>query len=367
MSTAIQFGERQLTIDLISQHLTTSSFLPQVLREMVVDEILADSQIEIDRSDVETTIDRLAQSPMYQGFDRAQLIPIANRILKLQQIKQAGWGNKVYSYFLQRKSALDGIVYSIIQVHDPEIAQELLFRVRSGEYSFAELAFKYSQSDEARDGGKISPRSVQVVNPELIKYITSLKSGEVSPIFTFNNLYTFIRLEYFITAQLDQKTIAFLLDELFDRWVQQKIARKIGSLASAVSLITPGFEDNLLIESLDKPARIDSFDSAQRDWVSIELAPKPPQANTCPPGVATTLKFQPQPDRVARWQNLRFAESRFKLVHLAFWLLSLATIGSVVSMNWEYFKLKSNPVDSTIDNTRFNRADQYSEHRDLPS
>jgi len=148
MSTAIQFGERQLTIDLISQHLTTSSLLPQVLREMVVDDILVDSQIEIERVELEPTCDRLAQLPMYQGFDRSQLVPIANRILKLQKIKQAGWGNKVYSYFLQRKYALDGVVYSIIQVHDPEIAQELFFRVRSGEHSFAELVFKYSQGVE---------------------------------------------------------------------------------------------------------------------------------------------------------------------------------------------------------------------------
>ena len=358
MSTAIQFGERQLTIDLISQHLTTSILLPQVLREMVMDEILADSQIEIDRSELEPMCDRLVQAPMYQGFDLAQLIPIANRIIKLQKIKQAGWGNKVYSYFLQRKSALDGVVYSIIQVHDPEIAQELLFRVRSGEYSFAELAFKYSQSDEARDGGKINPRSVQEVNPELIKYIATLENGEVSPIFIFNNLYTFLRLEYFIPAQLDQKTSGFLLDELFDRWVQQKIAQKIGSLTPPVKLITPEFENSLLIESLDKSARIDSFDSEQRDWVSIELDPKPPKANIFPPEIVTNLKFQLQPDRVTR-------SSIYKLVHLAFWMLSLAAVSSIVSMNWEYFKLKSHPVDSTIDNTRFNRADLFIERRDL--
>ena len=80
MSTTIQFGARQLTIDLVSQHLVTSSLLPQVLREMVVDEILVDSQIEIDalaqklcqRSELEHTCDRLAQLPMYQGFDRAR-------------------------------------------------------------------------------------------------------------------------------------------------------------------------------------------------------------------------------------------------------------------------------------------------------
>ena len=63
MATAIQFEARQLTIDLISQHLTTSSLLPQVLREMVVDEILVDSQIEIDLSEVGATCDRLAQLP----------------------------------------------------------------------------------------------------------------------------------------------------------------------------------------------------------------------------------------------------------------------------------------------------------------
>ena len=352
MSTAIQFGERQLTIDLISHHLTTSSLLPQVLREMVVDEILGDAQIEIDLLEVGATCDRLVQLPMYQGFDRSQLIPIANRILKLQKIKQAGWGNQIYSYFLQRKYALDGVVYSMIQVHDLEIAQELFFRVRSGEYSFAELAFKYSQGDEARDGGRISPRSLWELNSELAKYVATLGNGEVSPIFTFNNLYTFIRLEYFIPAQLDQQTSAFLLDELFDRWVQQKIAQKIGSLAPEVKSITPEFEDNLLIESSDRSSMTDSFDSEQRDWVRIELSSKPPQANVYPP---------------AGGANATRLLAISKLTHLVFWLLSLATISSVVSMNWEYFKLKSSPIDSTIDSTRFNRASRYPAQQDLPS
>lgn len=351
MTTSIQFGNRQLTIDLISQHLARSSFLPQVLREMVVDEILADSQIQLDRVEIEATCDRLAQAPMYQGFDRSQLMPIAERTLKLQKIKQAGWGNKVHSHFLRRKDALDGVVYSILQVHNPEIAQELLFRVRSGEYSFAELAFKYSQSDEARDGGKITPMLMRDLAPELARSITILENGEVSPIFTFNNLYTFIRLEYFIPAQLDQKTSTFLLDELFNQWVQQKIAQKIGSLASEVKLITPEFEDKLLMASVDRSDRLISAASEQQDWVAIELSPKPPQANIYPPVVVTNPEYQPQPDRVA--------QSISKLVSLVFWLLSLAALSSIFSMNWEYFNLKSNPVDSTIDHTKFNRADRY--------
>jgi PPIC-type PPIASE domain len=322
MSTAIQFGSRQLTIDLISQHLTTSSFLPQVLREMVIDEVLADCQIEIDRSELKTTCDRLAQAPMYQGFDRSQLVPIADRILKLQKIKQAGWGNKVHSYFLQRKDDLDGVVYSIMQVYEPEIAQELFFRVTSGESSFAELAFKYSQNDVARDGGKTGPLSIKDLDPGLAKYIAILENGKVSPIFTFNNLCTFIRLEYFIPAQFDEKTSAFLIDELFNQWIQQKIAHKISSLTPDVKLITPEFEDNLLIESLDRSPSLDSIAVADGKPFEIELSPKPPKANIHPPLVRTYLDPPPQKSQIAR--------SISNLSRLVYWLLSLAPIGSII-------------------------------------
>ena len=341
MSTAIQFGARQLTIDTISLHLTRSSFLPQVLREIVVDEVLADCQIEIDRTELETTCDRLAQAPMYQGFERSQLIPIADRILKLEKIKQAGWGNKVHSYFLQRKGDLDGVVYSIMQVYEPEIAQELFFRVKSGEYSFAELAFHYSQNDRARDGGKTCPLSVKDLDSELIKHIRILEIGQVSPIFTFNNLYTFIRLEYFIPAQFDEKTSAFLIDELFNQWIQKKIAQKISSLTPAVKLITPEFEDDLS-KSFDQSFKFDSME--------IELSPKQPRANIYPPLVRTYLDPQPQKSQIIH--------SISKLSRLVFWLLSVAAIGSIVSMNWKYSILHPHPANFTIDYNLFDRSNR---------
>lgn len=348
MSTAIQFGERQLTIDTISQHLTRSSFLPQVLREIVVDEVLADCQMEIDRSELETTCDSLVQAPMYQGFNRSQLVPIADRILKLEKIKQAGWGKKVHSYFLQRKNDLDGVVYSIMQVYEPEIAQELFFRVKSGEYSFAELAFQYSQNDRARDGGKISPLAIKDLDPELAKYIRILESGELSPIFSFNNLYTFIRLEYFIPAQLDEKTSEFLIDELFNQWIQQKIAHKISSLTPDIKLISPAFEDNLSVASFNQFSKLDLLDSVQLDSMEIELLPKPHKADIYPPLVRKYLDYQPQKDQITRLIS--------SLSHLVLLLLSLAAIGSIVSMNWKYFILHPNPANFTIDSDLFDRA-----------
>jgi PPIC-type PPIASE domain len=248
MSTAIGFGKRQLTIEVISQHLLSSNLLPLVLREILVDEILADWQAErpeeliYQPEEFAAGCDRLAQADGYEGLTEGQIEIVVDRTLKLQRFKQAGWGNRVNSYFLERKDDLDRIVYSIMQVDDREVAQELFFRIQAGEGSFAELAFKYSQTEAAKDGGKVEPQLFNRLHPELYQFINYLEEGELSPVFNLDGLYTFIRLDYFLPARLDDTMRSTLIDELFDRWIQSRIAEQIGLINADSQVIPPEFE-----------------------------------------------------------------------------------------------------------------------------
>jgi hypothetical protein len=56
----------------------------------------------------------------------AQLEHSVLRTLKLDRFKQTTFGHKVESYFLQRKSQLDRVIYSLLRVKDPHLAQEHL-------------------------------------------------------------------------------------------------------------------------------------------------------------------------------------------------------------------------------------------------
>ncbi len=247
MSTIVRIGTHQLTAERVCQHLSTSQFLPQLLREIVIDEALSQwqpsTQPQLAEGDTRVEGCDLVDGELVlsQGINEPGAVVIPTRAEKLQEFKQDVWGAKLGSYYLSRKSQLDRIICSVMQVENEETAQELFFRVQSGGNSFAELAFKYSQGAEARDGGKLGPISVTSLHPELYRQVTHLQPGQISSLFTIDPFYMFVRLEELIPARFDDDLRQFLLDELFEKWVQDKISAEIGLISVKTDLISPSF------------------------------------------------------------------------------------------------------------------------------
>ncbi len=247
MSTIVRIGNHQLTAQSVCQHLSTSQFLPQLLREILIDEALAqwepstqpqlaESETRVERCEIVNGKLAIAPSENDPGS-----IALAARNFKLQQFKEEIWGHKLGSHYLSRKPQLDRIICSVMQVKDEETAQELFFRVQSGDKSFAELAFKYSQGVQARDGGKLGPVTIGNLHPEIYRQITHLHPGQLSPLFTIDPFYMFVRLEKLVPAQFDDDLRQVLLDELFEKWLQDRIASEIGLLSVEASFISPDF------------------------------------------------------------------------------------------------------------------------------
>lgn len=244
MSSTIQVGKRTFTTEDICEQLSNSDLLPQVLREMIIDEILADWEIDLDgkipynREEFAEGCDRLGKLAGYQGLNQLQLYKIVDRHLRLRKFKHARWNSRVYSYYLQHKSRFDRTEFSLIAVSDLGLAEEIFFRVQSGEQSLSDLAFKYSECNSARDGGKISTGDINRSHPGIAPYLMGLKSGELSPILKIESLYIFIRSEGYISAELNDELNNILIDELFETWVQEQISTRLGlfELEDAVDL-----------------------------------------------------------------------------------------------------------------------------------
>jgi hypothetical protein len=276
MSSTIQVGNRIFTTDAICEQLSNSDLLPQVIREMIIDEILADWEIEIDskipynREEFRAGCDRLGRLAGYQGLNQLQLYKIVDRHLRLQKFKQSRWASRVYSYYLQRKSSFDRVEFSLIGVTDRGLAEEIFFRVQSGEQSIRDLAFKYSECEAARDGGRISSIDINKSHPAIAPHLFSLGTGEISPIFTLDNLHVFVRLEDSISAELNDGLTQILIDELFETWVQQQISMRLGlfqledeiNIPVIVPESSPQPIDSELLELIDRmdePQEISEF------------------------------------------------------------------------------------------------------------
>ena len=255
MSSTIQIGKSIPATDAIYERLSKSELLPQLLREIIIDELLADGAIDLDgkipynRDEFAENCERLGKVADNEELNQLQLYKIVDRHLRLRKLKHARWNSRVYSYYLKHKSRFDRVEFSLIGTTDRELAEEIFFRVQSSEQSFSDLAFKYSECEAARDGGKISSTDIYRSHPGIATYLVNLRAGELSPIFILENLYVFIRLEGYISAELNESLNNTLIDELFETWLQEQISNRIGlfELADGADLLLPVAEHQSLV------------------------------------------------------------------------------------------------------------------------
>jgi parvulin-like peptidyl-prolyl isomerase len=229
MNKVLQIGDMQIACSQVLAHLQDSPLLPQLLQEIateeLIDRIATELQLDLTATpaEFEGLSAQVAGIITLQGMNPTQIATITARTIKLQKFKQAGWGDRVAEYFQLVQPQLHRVTYSILLVEDGLLAQELFFRIQSGEQSFAELAIEYSQDETAAKGGLIGPILTKNVAPELIQVLSQLTPGGLSPLFQLGHYYGFIRLNQIISPQLDENLAQVLLDELFDHWLQTQL------------------------------------------------------------------------------------------------------------------------------------------------
>ena len=213
--------------------LASYQMMPKLLREQVIDSEIASiecTQQEIDQAYQKFyQTNRINSDEKLQGWLQKQSMTLPQleltviRPLKIQKFKQDRWGKQLESYFWQRKSDLDLVIYSTIKVTDQDLAQELFFRLSEGEQTFAEAARQYSQGIEAYTGGMMNPIGIGRLPKSLCQVLRYLNPGELYRPIAFNNYFMIVRLEQIIPAKLNSLTAQSLLDEMFEAWVQKQL------------------------------------------------------------------------------------------------------------------------------------------------
>ncbi len=244
MGSVLSIGDNKITEENLFSVLADHQMLPQLVREIIIDEAIVDIDcteeeqqfarqqfIQQNKIASEEQFDAWAQT---QWMSREQVDKRITRALKLEKFKENRWGSTLESYFLERKGQLDQVVYSLIRTQDPGVAQELYFRIQEDETSFAELAKEYSQGSEAKTGGIVGPVELSVPHPKIAKMLMSSQSGQLLPPTKIENWIVIVKLEQFISAQLNGPMRQRLLEEKFRQWLTEKIQNKVSFTPSEV-------------------------------------------------------------------------------------------------------------------------------------
>jgi parvulin-like peptidyl-prolyl isomerase len=212
--------------------------MPPLVKEVVIDQAL--TEIDLTEEEAGAALEQFFQAHQLQeaeprqaflqqrGLIEDDLAVMAMRELKLRKFKAETWGNKVESYFLQRKNRLDRVLYSLIRTQEPGLAQELYFRIQDDGQPFADLARQYSEGQEAQTGGLIGPVELSVPHPALARMLSISKPGQLWPPTRVEGWFVVVRLEKFLPAKLDDGTRQRMMDELYSNWLSEQVKSAMG-------------------------------------------------------------------------------------------------------------------------------------------
>jgi parvulin-like peptidyl-prolyl isomerase len=221
--------------DLLSR-LRRYQLIPELLRGVVIDRAIAPfsytaaekelalmqfyQQYQLDSSEsIETWLQL-----NYLAHDEIEAVAL--RPVLLEKFKIATWGSKLKSYFLKRKASLDQVVYSLIRTADQGLAQELYYRLQDNEQSFADLAHQFSEGAERQTGGRIGPVPLSQPHPAIRQLLVVSQSGQLWSPRRAEEWFVIVRLEHLAPVQINAAVEQYLLNELFETWVQAEVVRQ---------------------------------------------------------------------------------------------------------------------------------------------
>jgi parvulin-like peptidyl-prolyl isomerase len=297
MTKVFQVGASGVNLEDLPSLLKRYQFLPHLYRQLIIDQAIAGLEcnpeekaaalnILYEQQKLETEADRLAwlqKNDMTLEDLESQSI----RHVLLNKFKTATFGSQVEPYFMKRKPELDQVIYSLIRTDDFSLAQELYFRIREGECSFADIARQYSQGMEASTGGMIGPTALTAPHPEIARILFSSQPGQLYTPIRLEQWVIILRLERLIPAQLDDTTRQRMVDELFERWLQKQ-TQEVSKQALAIS-------DRMETEAVSESSHPLKFSAQQPEPRQI-IAPLPKRAEpNQPPTQAVLEQIQAKP------------------------------------------------------------------------
>ena len=231
MTVVLKIGQATLDASALVEKLERYQLMPKLIQEVIIDSAIA--HIEPDPQtamQAYCTSRRIFSQEHQQAWCEqeqitpAQMTAAAIRESQISQFKEETWGGAALeSYFLQRKTQLDRVRYSLIRTKDASLAQEIYFRLNDDGASFADLARQYSEGQESKTGGLVGPVELSIPHPVLARMLMVSKPGQLWAPTQIGEWLVLARLDQFLPAQLDDAMRQRLISEKFQEWVQQQI------------------------------------------------------------------------------------------------------------------------------------------------
>ena len=155
---------------------------------------------------------------------------------KIKRYSQENYSHQVESHFLNRKSDLDIVVYSLIRVDNLFTCQELYLRLCEREADFGDIAAKYSLGIEKQTRGIIGPVPIGQTHPTLAAILQKSQPGEIQPPVQIESSFLIVKVESYDASRLDDFMKEKMAEELFNRDMENRANELCTEMVSSIKV-----------------------------------------------------------------------------------------------------------------------------------
>lgn len=222
---------------------------PYLRQRLIVDALAQERLSEEERQQALTTFAqerRIGSAEELDQFCQAQLMSpgaltsLIERPLRLRRHCDRLFRPKAEARFLERKTQLDRVVYSLIRLGDEGLARELYLRLNEGEANFADLAAEYSEGPERSTRGVVGPAPLTQAHPLLVERLRTAAPGVVQEPFRIESWWLVFRVESLTPATFNDAMADQMSEELFEEWLEGELAAQLKQLRP---LVLPASEE----------------------------------------------------------------------------------------------------------------------------
>lgn len=238
----LTIDEQPLSLRECLRYLQTSGklqgFLGDILRQYVLEqEMKTREDLDINPAVIEQAVvdfrlqQQLTDPNAFQewlqrnGLDYAAFHNQISSNFKIEKLKFVVTEPRLQEYFIERKVFLDRVVLSRIIVENQELADELKMQIQEGA-SFEELAREHSIADDRIANGMMGPVSRGTMPDSIRAMIDAANIGDLVGPLEIEQRWALFRVEQALPATLENQSLRqVLINELFDRWLAEKIQK----------------------------------------------------------------------------------------------------------------------------------------------
>ncbi|GAB4376622.1 MAG: hypothetical protein Kow00121_24000 [Elainellaceae cyanobacterium] len=133
------------------------------------------------------------------------------------------FGSEVEKYFAEHRLEFEQVSLYKIRVPYQQLSQELLYQIEESEISFYEAAHLYDIDEKRRLRCGYEGRFYRwSLEPEIAAIVFSARLGEVIGPLEIEQNYDLLRVEEFVTAELNSEIRQEIIDRLFREWLDSE-------------------------------------------------------------------------------------------------------------------------------------------------